>query len=627
MAAAKNRQKLDQRRTRTAAAGPSVAGSQGWLAPAVLALILVATFITYLPVFDSAKEFTNWDDPAYVTEQPLVRSLDKENISRMFDTDTRVAANYHPLTMLSLAIDYDRGEGSMKSFMQTNLLLHLLNTALVFVFIGMVFPGNLVMAVLVSAFFGLHPMHVESVAWVAERKDVLYTSFFMLSLMSYVRFVKGGSWAWLVGAFVAFVASCYAKPMAVTLPVVLILIDLFLGRSFSVRGIVEKVPFFIVSVIFGLLTIKVQSATGAGLVDVDTYSLDERMVFALYGIIEYVIRLFAPVNLSVFYPYPSANTNPKAIAYVYSIIALALFGGLFWLHRRERSELTSRALFGVAFFVVTISIVLQLISVGGAVIADRYTYVPYIGLFIAVGGLLQWATRKLKAPYTQLAIVAVASLAFGLMSSQRIGVWQNSGVLWEDVIAQYSNRPINHAYNNRAVYNLSKGNLAQAERDYAYLESVGTDKSYTYKGYGALLQRMDRHADAIPRFTKALQLGGEDLEVLRARGLSYVRLGRFDAAIADLQRTRTLDPNDVNSAMGLLDALLNTNRLRDAVNVGASMASLAGAIPQYHNMMGVAYGQLGEHAKAAEAFERALQLDPSNQTAKQNLEVAKGSGR
>lgn len=137
-----------------------------------LAAILIATVITYLPVFDGAKEFTNWDDPAYVTEQPLVRSLDAANIKQMFKTESRVAANYHPLTMLTLAYDYQRGEGQMWAFMQTTLLLHLINTALVFLFVGLLFRSSLLMPVLCAAFFGLHPMHVESVAWVAERKDM-----------------------------------------------------------------------------------------------------------------------------------------------------------------------------------------------------------------------------------------------------------------------------------------------------------------------------------------------------------------------------------------------------------------------------------------------------------------------
>jgi Tfp pilus assembly protein PilF len=589
----------------------------------ILAAILIATVVTYLPVFDAAKEFTNWDDPAYVTEQPLVRSMESENIKTMFKTESRVAANYHPLTMLTLAFDYQRGEGQMWAFMQTTLLLHLVNTALVFVFVGLLFRRSLLLPVLCAGFFALHPMHVESVAWVAERKDVLYTAFYLAALVGYLRYLREGSWAWLVGAFAAFVASCYAKPMAVTLPVVLVLLDVFEKRTFSIRSAVEKVPFFVVSVIFGLLTLSVQSSTGAGLVDTTYYTLFERILFALYGVVAYTIKLFVPINLSAFYPYPATGGNPESVVYVYAGLASLIIGGIVWMYWKKRSEVTSTLFFGMGFFLVTISIVLQLISVGGAVIADRYTYVPYLGLFIIIGVLIERFAAPVKAPYAGLGIAAVVSVVLAMTSTARIAVWQNSGVLWDDVIKQYGSRSISHAYNNRAVYNMNKKNFVQAERDYAYLERIGTSKSYTYKGYGALLQMMKRPAEAIPRFTKALQLGGDDIQVIRARAACYAQLKRHDSAIADLSRARSLAPSDLDIAMLLLDECLGANRFQDVLTYGASMAAITSKNPQYFMLMGVANGQLGNHAAAYKAFASALELDPKNGQAKANMEIAR----
>ena len=590
-------------------------------------LILIATIITFLPVFDGSKEFTNWDDGAYVTEQPLVRSLDADNISKMFDTESRVAANYHPLTMLSLAVDYARGEGQMWAFMQTTLALHLVNAVLVFFFVLVLMRGNMLMATLSSAFFALHPMHVESVAWVAERKDVLYTAFYLASLLTYLRYVRGGSVAWAGVTLVTFVASCLAKPMAVTLPVVLLLIDVYERRQFSAKALLEKVPFFIVALYFGVLTLKVQSSEGAGLVDTTYFSIGERVLFALYGIAEYVGRLFVPIRLSAFYPYPSTDGQPEGIVYPLAALALAGMGLVVWLWRKNRTEFTDRLFFGAAFFVVTISIVLQLISVGGAVIADRYTYVPYLGLFIILGTVLERFTRSSKAPYLALSVVAVASIAFATVSNARIGVWHDSGTLWEDVIAQHGKRMISHAYNNRAVFNMGKGNLEAAERDYAYLERLGTKKSYTYKGYGALLQKLNRDAEAIPRFTKALQYGGPDVQVYRARGLAYSRILKHDSAIADLRMAFTMRQDDLDAAMTLLSEYLDAQRPQDALAHGATIAQMCASIPQYHVMMGVANGMLGNHAAAATCFERTLAIDPKNEAAKRNLEIAKGSGR
>ena len=602
---------------------PPSSSSPAFVRWIVLAVILAATVITYWPVFDATKEFTNWDDPAYVTEQPLVRSLDRANISEMFKTESRVAANYHPLTMLTLAVDYQRGEGSMLPFMQTTIALHVINTALVFVLVLMLMRGNLVVAALSSALFGLHPMHVESVAWVAERKDVLYTVFYLASLIGYLRYVRGGSIVWLLAAFVSFVASCYAKPMAVTLPVLLMVIDLFERRGVSARSILEKVPFLIVSVIFGLLTLEVQSSTGAGLVDVTYYTVGERVLFALYGIVEYCIKLVVPMQLSAFYPYPSTNGDPETVVYIYSLIAMVMISAISWAYWKRRSELTTTMFVGMAFFLVTISIVLQLISVGGAVIADRYTYVPYIGLFLIIGTLLDRYLPSTRAPYMALGIIAIVSTAMAVATSQRIGVWNNSGALWEDVIQQYGNRPIYHAYNNRAVYHLNKGAFAKAEQDYRYLESVGTTKSYTYKGYGALLQKTGRFAEAIPRFTKALQYGGDDVQVLRARGMCYSRIEKHDSAIVDFKRAQQIRPNDIAINMMLLEEYVSADRLRDALEHGRAMEAAARAIPQYHLLMGIVQGNLGDHAAAYAAFQRTLELDPNNALAKRNIEIAR----
>ncbi|MFM8771430.1 MAG: hypothetical protein ACKOE4_05335 [Candidatus Kapaibacterium sp.] len=601
------------------ATGSTSSSALTWM---ILAAILALTVVTYLPVFDGAKEFTNWDDGAYVTEQPLVRSLDAENIKQMFKTESRVAANYHPLTMLSLAVDYSRGEGQMWAFMQTTLLLHLVNSALVFAFVMMLLHGNLIAAALSAALFAIHPMHVESVDWVAERKDVLYTACYLASLIAYVRYVRGGSLMWFIGVFASFVLSCLAKPMAVTLPVVLVLIDLLEKRRVSVGSALEKIPFFIVAIIFGVLTLQVQSSEGAGLVDTTYFSFGERVLFALYGIAEYVGRLFVPIQLSAFYPYPSTDGQPEGIVYPLAALALTGMGLVVWLWRKNRTEFTDGIFFGAAFFVVTISIVLQLISVGGAVIADRYTYVPYVGLFIVLGILLERATKS-KAPYLALGIIAACSIVYAGMSNARIEVWQNSGTLWEDVIAKHGKRMISHAYNNRAVYNMGKGNLEAAERDYAFLERLGTKKSYTYKGYGALLQKLNRDAEAIPRFTKALQYGAPDVQVYRARGLAYSRIQKHDSAIADLRTAFTMRPDDLDAAMTLLSEYLDAQRPQDALVHGGTIAPMCASIPQYHIMMGAANGMLGKHEAAYKAFSRALELDPKNESARRNMEVAK----
>jgi hypothetical protein len=198
---------------------------------AALAVIVLATIVAYLPVFDAQKELTNWDDNVYVTNQTLVTSLSADTVAKIFDTSTQVSLNYHPLTMLSLAINHKFSGMSARGYAVTNLVLHILNTLLVFAFIWTLSHRKFWVAALSSLWFGIHPMHVESVAWVSERKDVLYCFFLVLSLISYLQWVRKKQVVFLGLTFVAFVASLLSKAMATPLPFVYLLIDYYEGRS------------------------------------------------------------------------------------------------------------------------------------------------------------------------------------------------------------------------------------------------------------------------------------------------------------------------------------------------------------------------------------------------------------
>jgi Tfp pilus assembly protein PilF len=613
--------------------------TQPWLLGIVMLVIAVVTAMTYWNVFDTSKEFTNWDDTAYVTEQPLIRKLDGATIERMFDTETRVAANYHPLTMLSLAVDYQRGGATMKPFMQTTLLLHVLNTMLVFWLVYALSRKRLFMAALVAALFGVHPMHVESVAWVAERKDVLYTFFYLLGLIAYLRYLRTTSWMSLAAAFVAFVASCMSKPMAVTFPVLLLCVDYLEQRSWSVRSIAEKVPFFAVALVFGLLTLDVQSATTKGLVDTTTYSMGERLLFALYGIGQYVIKLVAPVNLSATYPYPQtiqpALGMPTSV-YVSAIAVTAGLVGAVVTAVRSRSEAARWVTFGVAWFVVTVSIVLQFISVGAAVIADRYTYVPYVGLWIAAAFLIERLSRTQTLRTVVYTLVVVIVGTYVVLASNRVDVWRNSETLWTDVIEQYPYtfeqrgkgtamvmQGIAHAYNNRAVYYLGKNRLAEAEQDYVAVIAGGTTKAYTFKGYGGLLQRTGRDSAAIVMLSTAIDHGGFDPEVVRARALSLTTLRRFDEAISDWRTLVSNLPNNITDQLELSNALLKSTRYAELLQITDGW--IAGGVrnTNLHLMRGFALGMLARHDDAIAEFDRAVALDPSNQQARNNAAIAR----
>ena len=220
-------------------------GKKAWYADRnllfmVLGLLLV-TFIVFSPTF--SNEFTNWDDDLYVANNPLVKTLDGATIANIFDLESFVGGNYHPVTILTLNFNYQMTGLDPISYQVTNVLLHLLNTFLVFLFIYRLTKRKKEVALICAVLFALHPMHVESVSWMAERKDVLYTAFFMGGLLTYLRYRKTGKWADLGWTLLLFVLSGLSKPAAVVFPVVLFLIDYYKKAEWKMKLVAEKVPF------------------------------------------------------------------------------------------------------------------------------------------------------------------------------------------------------------------------------------------------------------------------------------------------------------------------------------------------------------------------------------------------
>src|SRR6186997_3676684 len=261
-----------------------------WLLP-----ILVFTGICFFPMLKN--QLTNWDDEYYVVQNALLRGPDWAGIF-----SKPVVSNYHPITIATLAANYSMTGLDASSYLITNLLLHLINTGLVFYFIWLISGKKLWVAAFTAIVFGIHPMHVESVAWVSERKDLLYTIFFLLSLIQYWYFLANKKSKNLIYCFIFFALSILSKPAAIILPFILILLDYWYGRKFTMKIIVEKIPFLLVSILFAIITVKLQSKTAiAGL---DFYPLWARFFFATYTSMMYAVRFFVPYPLSAFHPFP-----------------------------------------------------------------------------------------------------------------------------------------------------------------------------------------------------------------------------------------------------------------------------------------------------------------------------------
>jgi hypothetical protein len=378
-------------------------------------------------------QFVEWDDTNHITQNVAIRGLRPENLRAMFTE--YIAKLYVPLTWLSFAIDYQIWGRDPFGYHFTNLLLHLANTALVLMLVSRLLRDRYehasVVALLTAAFFGVHPLRVESVAWATERKDVLFVFFFLLGLPAYLRWTTEGKRSAYWACFGCFVASALAKPAAVTFPVVLLLLDSFRARRFALK---EKIPFFIVTVIIGAVNFVAQaSGKGETVAGAEVIPLWARPGLIGYCSLFYVKKFFWPLHLSAIYPtFDEMGWTPwTALGYLlgFALITAAIVG----LRRRLPALLPSWV-----FYLITLSPTIGLLPVGIHVVADRFSYLPLLGLALSIS--LGIVCVSLKAPpLVRLAAgvcVAVVLVVLTLLSAQRTADWANTETLFQSALRE-----------------------------------------------------------------------------------------------------------------------------------------------------------------------------------------------
>jgi tetratricopeptide (TPR) repeat protein len=571
-----------------------------------LAAVLALTFAVFLPSLDN--DFTNWDDTQYVLDNPLLAHPDLGAIAT-----TPIAANYHPLTILSLAANYRISGLHPDSYHALNLLLHLANTALVFAFVWMLSGGRRWTAIVTSLFFGIHPMHVESVAWIAERKDVLYAFFYLAGLIAYLKYLDRPSAWWWTATSLAFVASLASKPAAVVFPVVLLGIDWYRRRPWSPRLILEKAPWFAASIATGLLTIAAQKAGGALEKQWDPLT---KVLSAAYGLVMYAVKLIAPFRLSVVYPVPAPETGGAGPVYYAALVAVLVGAPIaLYLLRKNRP-----ALFGVGFFLVNIALVLQIVTVGKAVMADRYTYLPYIGLLLA----LAWPLDDAAAP-TKPGSTGPRALAAGFLvllpvclaaTWNRCDVWQNSETLWSDAIRKDPARSVDAYVNRGYYYQKATKEYEKALADYDRALAIDPGLSSAWIDRGMLLSDLGKRDSALVCLDRAVALRPEYGLAWNDRGI--VKLMNLDIAggIADLSKAIALNPEYreayANRAIGYSLAGEHERAVEDARRV---LAFAPGQPANYlfYGLVGTSLLALGKDREAVEFLDDALRLTPENE--------------
>ncbi len=580
----------------------------------------------YKPVI--SYQFTNWDDPAYVLENPQVKQLNSKNAAYLFANPS--ASNYHPLTMISLGVDYhsasdgknlSRNTESLTAepFHRTNVLLHMLNVLLVFIFIYMLSRKRVLVATVTALLFAIHPMHVESVAWIAERKDVLYTLFFLAGLIMYLKYLEHKSLFALLLTFIFFICSLLSKPAAVVFPMIILAIDYFQKRQFSLKVWLEKIPFLLLGIIFGVITVVIQSKDA--IADIGAFSMVQRMMFATYGFIMYLYKLVFPWQFSAFYPYPQLSQagNLPMIFYLSPVIAI-IIGGLVYYSIR----FTRVFLFGFLFYFFSVVLVLQFISVGSAIMADRYSYVASIGLFFIIAWYADQGFASKGSPVHPFRwVLAGFLILFSVVSVkvafEQIKSWKNSETLWTDVISKYPQAEV--AYKNRGNYYGALNMTDKALDDYMIYIKLKQNDPRAYSNLGNIYGLKNETEKSLAAYSKSIALDSVNYETYLNRAITYAKAGKFEAALKDYEKSLMLKPGTIEVYMNRSYTLLSMGRYEDAVKDYSILIDQIPGNDDFFLKRGTGFYMLKRYPEALADYSRCLALNPANGTAYYNSSV------
>lgn len=546
-----------------------------------VALTLVTASV-YLQLLE--HDFINFDDPSYVTDNLHVRQgLTWQTVRWAFAA--RDASNWHPLTWISHALDAQMFGLSAHGHHLTSLLLHVGNVLLLFLVLAEA-TNAMWPSALVAALFGLHPLHVESVAWVAERKDVLGALFWMLTMLAYVRYNQRPSRFRYALVVLTFGLGLMAKPMLVTLPCVLLLLDFWpLGRMRRpIKGITplarlvaEKLPLFALAAASSIITFTVQRSAGS-VASLTKIPLQVRFGTALLSYVTYMRKMLWPVDLAIFYPYVR---HPSRVSIAGAAILLAAITFLVIRQATRRPYL----LVGWLWYLGTLVPVLGIVQVGDQALADRYTYIPLIGLFIIVawGGSELFADRY-AAIGASLALVALGGCA--VVTWRQIQYWQNSDTLFAHALRVTENNDIAHL------------NL------------------------GVELQRQGRPEEATRHFVEALRITPDYAAAHNDLALALETEGDEVAATEHYRAAVRLAPRYADAHYNLANLLTRQGRHAEAEQEYLTTLDLSPGDAQAHNNFGLLLSQRGDLAAAIEHFQNALRLNPRFEEARINLGAA-----
>ncbi|OQB53031.1 MAG: TPR repeat-containing protein YrrB [Deltaproteobacteria bacterium ADurb.Bin151] len=617
-------------------------------------LICLALAILTVAAFWQLRDcgFINMDDGLYVYRNAAVQSgLNANNIKLAFSPElAKLSGHWHPLTWLSWMLDHELFGLNPRGYHLINLLLHLVNTLLLFLVLRRM-TKSLWPSAFVAALFAIHPLHVESVAWIAERKDVLSTFFWMLTMGAYSYYVESPGLKRYVFVVLFFVLGLLAKPMLITLPFVLLLLDFWPLRRFQaikpgdrVQAEVpklltsekqkkksktkqitketlevqksaapeysrsrifpllwEKVPLFALAILSSVITYFAAQSAGA-VESTEALSLGVRIGNAFVSYIAYIGKMIWPSNLAIFYPHPLGVILWQVLGSVLLLAAITL--AVFWKLRRFPYLAT-----GWLWYLGTLVPVIGIVQAGSQAMADRYTYVSLIGLFmIAAWGvpelLKTWRYRK----EILLALSILIILGLSTKTWTQVGYWQNSFTLFDHVLKVTDRNWL--AYNNRGTAYKDLGNYRQAIEDFNKAIEIKVNYADAYSNRGAAYKGLGNYGQAIEDYNKAIAIKPDEAMAYSNRGNAYKGLGNYQQAIEDYNRAIEMKPDEAMAYGNRGVAYKGLGNYRQAIEDYNRAIEINPSYVDAYMNRGVAYGILGNYRQAIEDLNKAIEIKP-----------------
>ena len=577
----------------------------------ICAALVVLAILPYLQTLQ--YEFVDLDDVAFVTENSLVQQgLTWSNVAWAFTTTW--TGNWHPLTWLSHMLDCQIFGLRPGWHHLGNALLHGANTGLLFVVLRAM-TGMAWRSALVAALFAVHPLHIESVAWIAERKDVLSTFFGLWTIWAYARYVGAPSLRryGLVACF--FGLSLLSKPMLVTLPFALLLLDVWPLKRFWIEGrapiqnpksgslFLEKLPLLAMSAASSVVTFKAQDAAGA-MTSIDVLPLSQRLANAIVAYVGYLSKAFWPVDLAVLYPHSENISVAKTVPAILAIVGITIGVGVLI---RKRPWLAMGWLWYLGMLVPVIG----LVQVGSQSMADRYTYVPLVGVFIMIAWSLPsvaFAGSNRGSVAATAAIVALIVTALAAVTFTQVQVWKNTATLSEQALKVTEGNFM--AHNLLAGALRQQGDLIGARDHIEKALQLRSNYAGALYNLGLVMLRQKDFANAQAQFNLLLQTHQQNPTIWNGLGVANVNLGRVDEAISNYRHALELDPNYADAFANLGAALLARGKYDEAIEMCEKALRLRPDLAETHLNLGAALLAQGKYDEAIEMCEKALRLRP-----------------